>query len=128
MNDTDPLDEIRKRHAAMTLGPYRWSMIVHGNGVANAHLYSGVSGHPIVMDCVRSGMNCAAPRFNRNGIMERCDRFRLSRNEGARYAMYDMDIEHPDAQGLAHSWEDIDYLLRRVEELEAELRRVRGGS
>jgi hypothetical protein len=87
-----------------------------------SNLYPGY----IVMDFVRFGMQEAAPRFRVDGFMERADKFARQRNQ--HHIGFDLDINHPDAKGLAHSWQDVDdlladreALLQRIERLEKEI-------
>lgn len=131
------IDDIAARHAAATRGPWGW----RGNlDTHNIHLRSLApdSMRPDVLRFHRSGFSGGKPVFN----VPEGDRgfinvhtadlvvFDVCRSCTDRYdtRVYRRDIvgiRHPDAELIAHSWEDIDVLLRRVRALEAELAAAR---
>jgi hypothetical protein len=96
--------EIVDRHAARTQGPYQWEMSTKG------HEVSLESRRNVVIDFVRWGMTGAAPCFLVDGVLVKADTLAVQRQK--HHIGFDLDIDHPDAQGIAHSWQDVDDLLK----------------
>lgn len=123
--ETDRLAEIRARAAAATPGPWRW----HGN-TDNRHVWLQTPrmGGMTVMDFVRWGMQQAAPRFGVDGLMRTADtmvRYAVapdatSRKDPSVYRADITSIRHPDAEFIAASRADVDWLLAEVERLRDE--------
>lgn len=119
---TDRMAEIEARHKAATPGPWRWFGHLPGKML---YLATVNRGRIYVMDFVRWGMRSAAPRFNVPSetpeltTMHRADELA----ETGSYDGYRIGIPHPDAIALERSWEDVDTLLARVRELEAQAAR-----
>lgn len=118
---TGTLDAIRARHAAATPGPWRW----FGSGgrirkAVKVYLATVNRGRIFVMDFVRSGWRDAQPRFQvrRSGMGLMTPSHELFAYE-VEYRDDISGITHPDAEFLAHSWEDVRDLLDEVDRLRA---------
>lgn len=124
--------EIVARHNAMTPGPYQWDVATKFH---QANLTTTHSGRYYVMSFARWGMGGAAPVFQayeryegpvkeRGSLgLERVEHFAVQRvrhHEG-----WDQTIDHPDAIGLEHSWQDVDALLTDRRALLAEIADLR---
>lgn len=114
MEKVNKLDEIKERWSKATPGPWKWG---GDTSAKNIHLISYTKHIPIVMDFVRYGFGNAQPRFNTKNLMYKADE--LVKYE-VDYRRTIMDINHPDAQAIAHSWEDIQFLLSEIERLNNE--------
>lgn len=119
---TDRFDEIKARANAATPGPWAW----FGNtDVWDIHLSTVGRGLLTVMDFARWGMNRAAPRFAVDGLMHRADEFPIyevcptatSRKDRRVYRADIAGVRHPDAEFIAHSRADVEWLITEVERL-----------
>lgn len=106
------IEDIRRRHAAATPGPWRW--LVCGN--KDVYLAAEHSGRLVVMDFVRQGMQSAAPRFRdfAHCLLETAQHWVQDKTRGP--------IEHPDAIFIEHAPEDVATLLRALDNAQAALR------
>lgn len=106
----DKLEEIRTRHEAASVGPWRW----RGNTSSNdVHLRAIVSPLNVVLDYVRWGLQGCVPVFREDGVLRKAKLI-----PSAPHNPWDIvAIDHPDARAIEHSWEDIDWLLAEVDEL-----------
>lgn len=102
------LREIRERHEKATPGPWEWS-----GQFGKWALLSRVPGVLIVLDAIRWGLQSAVFRF------------RSQRHDVMCKATENSCFRHPDAEFIAHSREDLPYLLARVESAEAKIGRLR---
>lgn len=115
MDDTR-LNEIRERHAAASVGPWRWT------GYRRSYQIDLMSGRgDEVMGFKRWGMGSAQPVFCTKGLLysafgltEGCDP-----QGGGRDRI--TEIPHPDARFIATSWQDVKDLLAEVDRLRAAL-------
>lgn len=114
----EQLKAIEERAAKATPGPWCWTgnMTCQQIWLARRHAWGD-----IVMDFVRWGMQRAMPRFNTDGILEKA---KLVRPQ-AHNAWMISDIDHPDAQFIAHSRKDVDDLLAEVRRLRTDNERLR---
>lgn len=112
----DRLKEIKDRLDAVPSGPWSWM----GHRKSSMYLGNWQSGlgKCTVMDFVRKGMHDAQPRFPIDMLMHKADELAVQEVE---YRDDIVDIDHPVAKFLASSAEDVDWLIRRVEELEHHL-------
>lgn len=122
------LDELRKIAEEATPGEWMW----RGN-VDNQEIRL-TTRSKTVMDFVRWGMRCAAPRFQVDGLMDRADemvtfevaRHATSRKDPKVYRGDIVDIRHPDAQFIAAANPSaVLELLAEVDRLRAEAIRYR---
>lgn len=130
MTDTDRLDEIKARAAAATPGPWRW----RGN-TDNRQIWlqtprlCGMT----IMDFERWGMQRAVPRFAVDGLMHKADGMVVyevapdatSRKDPKVYRADITSIKHPDAEFIASSRADVDWLVAEVERLRAAVNQSR---
>jgi len=129
------IDDIAARHAAATRGPWRWFGSLDTQDI---YLATVNRGRIYVMGFQRWGMRNAQPVFGERGpdaagimvpvkeipVFEVCP----ACTDPTDRRVYRKDLvalRNPDAELIAHSWEDIDVLLRRVRALEAELAAAR---
>lgn len=116
----DRLGEIKARAAAATPGPWRW----RGN-TDNRHirLQTPLMHGLTIMDFVRHGMQQAMPRFAVDGLMRKADSMVVyevapdatSRKDPSVYRADIAGIRHPDAEFIASSRADVDWLVGEVE-------------
>lgn len=116
MVDKSKLEDIRSRHAAATKGPYKWRWTCGGHRAPE--LIAPHHGMLLVMDAVRSGMNGAVLRFARRtdsmgGLMFKLTDL-LPKRERRCAELIDA-TGNPDADAMAHSWQDIEDLLEVVD-------------
>lgn len=114
---SEKLAEIRARHAARIPGPHMW--YGHGgrlNKNITFHLATVNRGLITVMDFVRHSSRSVMPRFQTRGVMR--DAVGMVDYE-VTYRDDFYHIEHPDAIGLAKSWQDVDALLIERDRLAA---------
>lgn len=112
------IEAIRARHGAATPGPYRW------RGYATSHqisLDSRATGDE-VLAFRRWGMQRAQPVFGTKGLLYPASE--LLKPDTAPDRRRITAILHPDAEFLAHSWEDVRDLLAEVDRLKAEATRA----
>lgn len=118
-------NEIDARHRAATQGPWGWT---GDTEVKNIHLQANRRGRLTVMDFWRWGLNGAQPGFRNDA---ECRMYKAS--ELAVHSVSDLEtkcppnckcyretiagIDNPDAQLIAHSWADMDWLLRTYERM-----------
>jgi len=131
-DEQDRLAEIEARAAAATDGPWRWCGNVDYAG--RVELMSFISGRPVVMGFKRAGMQGAEPYFfDRDPDDEHRGwggKFRAARDIAVREVDYRGDIvalDNADAEFIAQSRADIDWLLAEVNRLrdeKAELGRI----
>lgn len=123
MTTIDRFDEIKARAEAATGGPWCW----FGNtDMHNIYLATMHSGRQLVLDFARWGKS-ARPRFNEYGLMVDADdraRYEVAPNATSRKdsAVYRADITgigHPDAEFIAHSRADVEWLIGEVKRLRA---------
>jgi len=129
MTRAEQLDEIRVRHTAATRGPWRW----FGYRGQNIYLATQNRGRIYVMDFVRSGMQRAEPRFQvcaegenaGDGRMTPVSKLDERHALVKEYSGEIVEITHPDAQAIAHAWEDVEFLLAEVGRIQTELEATR---
>jgi len=127
-------DTIRARLETATPGPWEWEV----NSLHQfVQLRTTHSGRYYVMDVVRWGMRGAAPRFQvhkrHDGRMDergskgmfRADKLTKSNPGKAHHEGWDDTIDHPDAEFIAHSIQDVSALLEALEESERENERLK---
>jgi len=122
-------EETRKRCDAATPGPWVWDVHSHSKTV---HLRTDHSGHYYVMGFARWGTQGAAPTFQvyrkyegplyeRGSIgVFRADNFTKSFPGKEHHVGWNDYIDHPDAEFIAHSIQDVSALLEALEESERE--------
>lgn len=112
---TEKLSAIRERHAAASRGPWYWFGYLTSRGV-------GLHGPRMssVMEFRRWGMQGAQPVFCTDGILQDVSETAAPDTSPGRGRI--TDINHPDARFIAASWQDVQDLLARVDELETGLR------
>lgn len=120
------IDAIRARHAAARPGPWRWWGSLDGKDL---HLVSLAPGRWTVMKCDRHGMRGAQPTFcnHDTGLLEKGSQIAIFQvcpectdpTDPRVYRNNVIGYRNPDAELIAHSWEDIATLLARIDELEA---------
>jgi hypothetical protein len=71
----------------------------------------------IVMSFCRSGMSSATAMFNINGLLHKATEIMKPRQGQEHNASFMSDVDHPDAQFIAHSRADVPALLAEVERL-----------
>lgn len=115
------LAEIRARHVGATPGPWHW----FGSGgrlrkAVNVYLATVDRGRIFVMDFVRTGWRDAQPRFQvrRSGMGLMTPSSELFQYE-VEYRDDITGIRHPDAEAIAHSWQDVEDLLGELDRLRA---------
>lgn len=102
----DRLKEIDSVLAASTPGPWYWE----GNlKIRSISIISMKSGHPTVMDFKRWGMNGAAPRFKRDGSMQRPDEGGMVKTRMEHTNDF-YHINHPDARLIEKAPEYVSFL------------------
>jgi hypothetical protein len=69
-------------------------------------------------------MQNAQPRFRNHSDNLLYNAVDLLRTKGCNDRI--TGIDHPDAEALAHSWEDVDVLLSEVERLRSEIKTLKG--
>lgn len=111
----DRLKAIKERQEKATPGNWFWKVNTESKSVI---LWSDVPIRPFIMKFERWGMHSAAPSFRDfdQDIMYRSDEFLASRGD----PKHNLDIDHPDAQFIAHSRADIDWLVAEVEKLQVQ--------
>jgi hypothetical protein len=135
MNDADRerLDEIKARHLASTRGPWRWFGYVRGRGVMsskakkrrtdNLYLSTIDRGRTFIMNFRPLGLKDAEPNFQvregRNGRMVGAGELVSDFKDYSGEMM--SGIDHPDARAIEYSWEDRDFLLRMIAELQSQV-------
>lgn len=115
----DALAAIRARHGVATQGPYRW------RGYATNHTISldSVATGNEVLGFRRWGMTRAQPVFCTDGLLCPASEVLAPDSNPSRKRI--IAILHPDAEALAHSWSDVETLLRLVDQQAAELAALR---
>ena len=123
-------EEIRARLEKATPGPWVWDVNSHNNIV---HLRTDHSGWYYVMGFARWGTQRAAPTFQlyekdtgplrerRSKGMFRADKLTKSFPGKEHHEGWDDYIDHPDAEFIAHSIQDVSALLKALEEAEREI-------
>jgi hypothetical protein len=112
------LREIRERCEKATNGPWKWNLNCNAKHVE----LEGVTGmRETVMRPARWGMSGARLQFLSGGLMENCEAFAAPRLNREHHAHWCADINHPDAQFIAHARTDLPDLLSEVERLRAEV-------
>jgi len=126
----EKLDEIMKRLNAATPGPWEWDV---NSKCHIAKLLTTHSGRYYVMEFVRWGPQGAAPTFQvydryegdvrdrGSQGMVRADKLLKSMPGREHHVGYDDYIDHPDAELIAHAYQDIQELLEYIDKLEADL-------
>jgi hypothetical protein len=107
------LAEIRARHVAATAGPYRWSGYVTNHTIS---LDSAATGNE-VLGFRRWGMQNAQPVFCADGLL--CAAAEVLAPDPAPGRGRITRVDHPDAEAIAHSWQDVEELLAEVDRLRA---------
>jgi hypothetical protein len=113
VKELDRLKEIKERLNKATPGEWAWRMHPKAKDLM---LISNASMAPIVMRFWRWGMNSAIAVFRdfSKDILEKADKWKVHRES---HHDYNLDINHPDAQLIAHAPEDIRYLVEQINEL-----------
>jgi len=127
------INEIRARLNAATPGPWEWDV---NSAHRQAMLMTTHSGRYIVMGFRRWGTQGAAPVFqvyerykgdviDRGSLgLARADILLKSMPGREHHVGYDDYIDHPDAELIAHAYQDIQELLEYIDELESECKEV----
>lgn len=122
----DRLEEIRQRAETATPGPWKWSVAECNHEI---QLVTDHSGQYYVMEFERWGMQSACPSFQvyewysgpvrERGSkgMVRADKLAKSLPGKEHHHGFDDYIDHPDAAFIAHSREDMEWLLSEVDAL-----------
>ena len=120
------IDEITNRLNAATPGPWEWDV---NSYCREAKLMTTHSGRYCVMGFRRWGLQSALPVFQKYKKYEgpvaereslglaRADQLLKSMPGREHHIGYDDYIDHPDAELIAHAYQDIQDLLEYVEEL-----------
>ncbi len=108
----EKLAAIRERHAAASRGPWRWFGYLSNRDVGLE------GGNGTVMEFARWGLRGGQPLFATKGILYDLEKFVVPDTSPGRGRV--TDINHPDARFIAASWQDVQDLLARVDELEEE--------
>lgn len=110
------LDEVEQRWAKGAKGPWMWDV---NTATHTAHLTTTHSGRIYVLGFRRWGTQSAQPLFQdyKHGIVEPLSKWVIPRQ--SHHQDFDMDIDHPDAQKIAHAPTDIARLLRVARAAEA---------
>lgn len=116
------VDEIRQRASEATPGRWHWA----GNTQSfQVRLMSTAHGRPSIMEFFRWGMRDAKPAFNSEcGLVDLQELVVYQVAPGAKrgdrelYREDFFEIDHPDAQFIAHARDDIDFLLSEIDRLE----------
>ncbi len=120
----EKVKEIKERHNRATPGPWKWLVNEYCH---NAKLVTVHSGQYYVMGFKRWGMHDAQPTFQK---YERCsgpvtERGSMGMRKASEMLRFNQDyrhddgwIDHPDADCIAHAWEDVDILLAEIERLQ----------
>ena len=118
------IEEIKARCEAATPGPWKWDLRTRTH---QCKLVTDHSGQYYVMDFARWGMQDACPTFQvydrydgpvtKRGShgMVRADKLAKSYPNQEHHRGFDDYINHPDAAFIAHSREDIPYLLEQLQ-------------
>jgi len=129
MLNNEQITEIKSRLEAATPGPWIWDV---NSAYHQMRLLTTHSGMYFVMGFRRWGTQSAAPAFqvftkyegpvSERGSrgLQRADKLLKSHPGKEHHEGYDDDIDHPDAQLIAHAPEDIRVLLDEIERLRAE--------
>jgi len=125
----EELEAIEAREAAATPGPWVWDVHSHNKIV---YLRTDHSGYFYVMGFQRWGPQSAAPTFQvyekdsgelwerESKGMFRADKLTKSFPGKEHHVGWDDYINHPDAEFIAHSRQDVEALLAEVKSLIAE--------
>jgi hypothetical protein len=118
---------IKERRDKATPGPWMWNVNEHGQQM---ELVTKHSGQYIVMGFDRWGMHSAQPTFQvyekyegpvtKRGSKGMKKAIQLSK-WAQDYRHNDGWVEHPDADFIAHAWEDETALLAEIESLQVQL-------
>lgn len=124
----DKLHEIKERLEKATPEPWEWVGSTKNKYIS---LETPKFGRHTIMGFDRWGLNGACPVFMEPSfdgtmnlqhkqfrVLERG--FKWLKERQSHHEGWDMDIDHPDAQLIAHAPEDIRYLIAEVERLQAE--------
>lgn len=122
------VDQIRERAAAATPGPWRWAGNVDAHHIELTTVDRGML---YVMRFVRWGMRSAQPMFQPLPIGSHTAMVKAtevpifevapdatSREDRRVYRGDLIGLRHPDADFIAHSRRDVDYLVAQVDALE----------
>lgn len=113
------LKEIEARHAAATKGPWFWRINLKSKEVhLESHNRDGWL--ETVMDFVRWGMGNAKPRFlqQEKSLMVDANELAAIIPKREHHKDWAQTLDHPDANAIAHSWQDIGDLLAEVKRLQ----------
>lgn len=113
---TTNLAEIRAREAAAIKGPWRFDINLKSRHVS---LVALISGYEFVMGTRRWGMGGATFEFQKHSqcLMYKAEEFAVPIVGREHHADWCQTLDHPDANFIAHSREDIPYLLAEVDRL-----------
>lgn len=132
----DRLEEIRTRTTEASDGPWFWRGNVDVRSLRLSRSRPGL-GLCTVMDFARWGMQSARPRFTRSvddlwmadadamPVFEVC-RDATERSDERVYRGDVVGIRHPDAEFIAHSRADVEWLLAEVDRLKGEVKHLHG--
>ena len=121
--DHDEIEAIRARWAEATPGPWCWEGTFSSHGIRLVSPSSRVRPSRLVMGFERWGMSRASPVFQLPDLT-----VRAAREISVRHPKYLNDIKalnHPTAIAIAAAPADVQTLLRVVDALAAELRKLR---
>lgn len=127
----ETLATIRARHVAATSGPWRWSGSSPRDGGKGRRVVSlatvhGYAPYEHVLQFERWGAEDAQPRFGTaNGSMVSASECLVHRDESSDAIA---GIDNANATFIAAAWSDMQALLTRVDELEAQLATQVGGA
>lgn len=121
----ETLDAIRARHSAATSGPWQWHGTAPRPGSKGRRdIWLGTLGGPgHVLDFAPWGSGAAQPRFWGGSYHAPASELVVHRDERSDEVA---GIDNPDARFIAASWSDVQALLARVDELEAQLAQAGG--
>lgn len=132
MTESSRFDEIKARAAAATVGPWGWFGNVDNRDVYLATVHGG---RRLVLDFAPWGEQSAQPRFQEDSVMVDGDQLvryavapeATSREDPSVYRGDISGFRNGDAEFIAHSRADVEWLITEVEALRAEVGRLQGG-
>jgi hypothetical protein len=115
------LDAIRNRESLATPGPWNWNVNLQSKQMCLESQGRG-GWFERIMDFARWGMNSAKARFldTAKHLMIPADKLAVPIPSREHHADWFQVIDHPDANFIAHSREDIPFLLNMVDQLTQE--------
>lgn len=112
MTERERVEDIRKRHAAATPGPWRW----RGHRNQSIELRGGRFGD-VVLAPERSGFHWPAFKVNVGGLLHSIREFAVKE---VPYREDVIGIDHPDCAFIESSKEDVGFLLEMLDRVAQE--------